>query len=154
MMTNSLIMALLITVGKIAVSLTAAFAIVYFRFLPFHRLLADFHHSDAPGRGQDPADVRRRGLARHAEQLHRPVPAVDSVGDGDIPVPSVFHDHTGELVEAAKMDKAGPLGFFRDILLPLSRTNIAALFIILFIFGWNQYLWPFLITTDEGSTPS
>jgi len=55
-----------------------------------------------------------------------------------------------ELVEAAKMDKAGPLGFFRDILLPLSRTNIAALFIILFIFGWNQYLWPFLITTDEG----
>ena len=55
-----------------------------------------------------------------------------------------------ELVEAAKMDKAGPLGFFRDVLLPLSRTNIAALFIILFIFGWNQYLWPFLITTDEG----
>jgi sn-glycerol 3-phosphate transport system permease protein len=53
-----------------------------------------------------------------------------------------------ELVEAARIDGAGPLKFFRDILLPLSRTNIAALFIILFIFGWNQYLWPLLVTTD------
>ena len=55
-----------------------------------------------------------------------------------------------ELVEAARIDGAGPMRFFRDILLPLSRTNIAALFVILFIFGWNQYLWPLLITTDES----
>ena len=52
-----------------------------------------------------------------------------------------------ELLEAAKIDAAGPVRFFRDILFPLSRTNIAALFVILFIYGWNQYLWPLLITT-------
>ena len=55
-----------------------------------------------------------------------------------------------ELVEAARIDRAGPIRFFKDILLPLSRTNLAALFIILFIYGWNQYLWPLLITTDES----
>jgi sn-glycerol 3-phosphate transport system permease protein len=55
-----------------------------------------------------------------------------------------------ELAEAARIDGAGPMRFFRDILLPLSRTNIAALFVILFIYGWNQYLWPLLITTDES----
>ena len=55
-----------------------------------------------------------------------------------------------ELLEAARIDGAGPFKFFKDILLPLSRTNIAALFVILFIFGWNQYLWPLLVTTDEG----
>ena len=54
------------------------------------------------------------------------------------------------LVEAAKIDGAGPLRFFKDILIPLSRTNIAALFVILFIFGWNQYLWPLLITTSRS----
>jgi len=53
-----------------------------------------------------------------------------------------------ELIEAARMDGAGPLRFLKDILLPLSRTNIAALFVILFIYGWNQYLWPLLITTE------
>jgi len=56
----------------------------------------------------------------------------------------------GELVEAARIDGAGPFRFFFDILLPLSRTNIAALFVILFIYGWNQYLWPLLITTDDA----
>ncbi len=55
-----------------------------------------------------------------------------------------------ELAEAARIDGAGPLKFFWDILLPLSRTNLAALFVILFIYGWNQYLWPLLITTDES----
>jgi len=54
-----------------------------------------------------------------------------------------------ELAEAARIDGAGPLRFFFDILLPLSRTNIAALFVILFIYGWNQYLWPLLVTTQE-----
>ncbi|MGA7278757.1 MAG: ABC transporter permease subunit, partial [Desulfocapsaceae bacterium] len=55
-----------------------------------------------------------------------------------------------ELVEAARIDGAGPMRFFVDVLLPMSRTNIAALFVILFIYGWNQYLWPLLITTDPG----
>jgi sn-glycerol 3-phosphate transport system permease protein len=54
-----------------------------------------------------------------------------------------------ELLEAARIDGAGPMRFFRDVLLPLSRTNVAALFVILFIYGWNQYLWPLLVTTDE-----
>jgi sn-glycerol 3-phosphate transport system permease protein len=55
-----------------------------------------------------------------------------------------------EYVEAAKIDGAGPLRFFRDVVLPLSRTNIAALFVILFIYGWNQYLWPLLMATDKN----
>ena len=57
-----------------------------------------------------------------------------------------------ELVEAAQMDGAGPLRFLCDILLPLSRTNIAALFVILFVYGWNQYLWPLLVATARAST--
>jgi sn-glycerol 3-phosphate transport system permease protein len=55
-----------------------------------------------------------------------------------------------ELTEAARIDGAGPLRFFKDILLPMSRTSIAALFVIQFIYGWNQYLWPLLITTDQS----
>ena len=58
-----------------------------------------------------------------------------------------------EYVEAAKIDGAGPLRFFKDVLLPLSSTSIAALFVIQFIYGWNQYLWPLLVTTDEGMYP-
>ena len=56
----------------------------------------------------------------------------------------------GELAEAARIDGAGPLRFFWDVVLPLSRTNIAALFVIMFIYGWNQYLWPLLVTTQES----
>jgi sn-glycerol 3-phosphate transport system permease protein len=58
-----------------------------------------------------------------------------------------------ELVEAARMDGASPMRFFLDILLPLSRTSIAALFVIQFIYGWNQYLWPLLVTTREDMYP-
>ena len=58
-----------------------------------------------------------------------------------------------ELVEAARIDGAGPMRFFKDILLPLSTTSIAALFVIQFIYGWNQYLWPLLVTTDEKMYP-
>jgi sn-glycerol 3-phosphate transport system permease protein len=58
-----------------------------------------------------------------------------------------------ELVEAARMDGAGPMRFFWDVLLPLSRTSIAALFVIQFIYGWNQYLWPLLVTTNESMYP-
>jgi sn-glycerol 3-phosphate transport system permease protein len=58
-----------------------------------------------------------------------------------------------ELVEAARMDGAGPMRFFWDVLFPLSRTSIAALFVIQFIYGWNQYLWPLLVTTNESMYP-
>lgn len=58
-----------------------------------------------------------------------------------------------ELVEAARMDGAGPMRFFKDVLLPLSKTSIAALFVIQFIYGWNQYLWPLLVTTEESMYP-
>jgi sn-glycerol 3-phosphate transport system permease protein len=58
-----------------------------------------------------------------------------------------------ELVEAARMDGAGPMRFFKDILVPLSQTSIAALFVIQFIYGWNQYLWPLLATTSEDMYP-
>jgi sn-glycerol 3-phosphate transport system permease protein len=58
-----------------------------------------------------------------------------------------------ELVEAARIDGAGPMRFFKDVLLPLSTTSIAALFVIQFIYGWNQYLWPLLVTTDESMYP-
>jgi sn-glycerol 3-phosphate transport system permease protein len=58
-----------------------------------------------------------------------------------------------ELVEAARMDGAGPMRFFKDVLLPLSKTSMAALFVIQFIYGWNQYLWPLLVTTDERMYP-
>jgi sn-glycerol 3-phosphate transport system permease protein len=58
-----------------------------------------------------------------------------------------------ELVEAARIDGAGPMRFFKDVLVPLSTTSIAALFVIQFIYGWNQYLWPLLVTTDESMYP-
>jgi sn-glycerol 3-phosphate transport system permease protein len=58
-----------------------------------------------------------------------------------------------ELVEAARMDGAGPMRFFKDVLLPMSVTNIAAMFVIQFIYGWNQYLWPLLVTTNESMYP-
>jgi sn-glycerol 3-phosphate transport system permease protein len=58
-----------------------------------------------------------------------------------------------ELVEAARVDGAGPMRFFKDILVPLSATSMAALFVIQFIYGWNQYLWPLLVTTEENMYP-
>ena len=64
-----------------------------------------------------------------------------------------FREIPGEILEAARMDGAGPMRFFWDILLPLSRTSIAALFVIQFIYGWNQYLWPLLVTTKEDMYP-
>ena len=60
-----------------------------------------------------------------------------------------FKEIPGEILEASRMDGASPMRFFFDVLLPLSKTSIAALFVIQFIYGWNQYLWPLLITTDE-----
>ena len=149
MLTNSLIMAIGIAIGKIIISLLSAFAIVYFRFpgkkiffwlifitlmlpvevriVPTYEIIAGFGMLNSYGGLIFPliASATATFLFR---QFFMTVP--------------------DELAEAARVDGAKPLRFFWDILIPMSRTNIAALFVILFIYGWNQYLWPLLITTD------
>ncbi len=151
MMFNSLVMALGITFGKIFISLLAAYAIVYFRFrmrmfffwmifitlmlpvevriLPTYKITADL------------------GMLNSYAGLIFPLIASATA---TFLFRQFFMTVPDELCEAARIDGAGPWRFFFDILLPMSRTSIAALFVILFIYGWNQYLWPLLITTDEG----
>ncbi|WEX11202.1 sn-glycerol-3-phosphate ABC transporter permease UgpE [Chelativorans sp. AA-79] len=151
MMKNSLIMALTIAIGKIAISLLSAFAIVYFRF-PFRQLAfwAIFITLMLP------VEVRIVPTFKVVADLN----LLNSYAGLSIPLIAsatatflfrqFFLTVPDELAEAARVDGAGPMKFFRDILLPLSRTNIAALFVILFIYGWNQYLWPLLVTTDPS----
>ncbi|MDX1402563.1 MAG: sn-glycerol-3-phosphate ABC transporter permease UgpE [Kiloniellales bacterium] len=151
MLTNSLIMALSISIGKIAVSIIAAYAIVYFHF-PFRRtafwiifmtLMLPVEVRILPT-FQVVADL---GLLNSYAGLSIPLIASATA---TFLFRQFFLTIPDELLEAARIDGAGPLRFFWDIVLPLSRTNIAALFVILFIFGWNQYLWPLLVTTDES----
>jgi sn-glycerol 3-phosphate transport system permease protein len=151
MMLNSLIVALMIAIGKIVISLLSAFAIVYFRF-PFRmgffwmifitlmlpvevRILPTFEV------------VANLGLLNSYWGLSIPLIASATA---TFMFRQVFLTIPDEMLEAARVDGAGAMRFFWDILLPLSRTNIAALFVILFIYGWNQYLWPLLITTDSS----
>jgi len=151
MMLNSLIVALMIAVGKIVISILSAFAIVYFRF-PFRmgffwmifitlmlpvevRILPTFEV------------VANLGMLNSYWGLSIPLIASATA---TFMFRQVFLTIPDEMLEAARVDGAGPMRFFWDILLPLSRTNIAALFVILFIYGWNQYLWPLLITTDSN----
>lgn len=151
MMWNSLVMALAIAVGKIAISILSAFAIVYFRF-PF-RMLAFWTIFVTL---MLPVEVRIVPTYKVVADLGM----LNSYAGLSIPLIAsatatflfrqVFLTMPDELTEAARIDGAGPMKFFRDILLPLSRTNIAALFVIMFIYGWNQYLWPLLITTDSS----
>ena len=150
MMLNSLIMALVIAIGKIAISLTSAFAIVYFRF-PFRMLCFWTIFITL----MLPVEVRILPTFEVVANLG----LLNSYGGLTIPLIAsatatflfrqFFMTIPDELLEAARIDGAGPMRFFRDVVLPLSRTNIAALFVILFIYGWNQYLWPLLITTDK-----
>lgn len=149
MMLNSLVMALAIALGKIAISVTSAFAIVYFRF-PF-RMFAFWCIFVTM---MLPVEVRIVPTFKVVADLGMlnsyaglAVPLIASA-TATFLFRQVFLTIPDELLEAARIDGAGPMKFFRDILLPLSRTNIAALFVILFIYGWNQYLWPLLITTD------
>jgi len=153
MMVNSAVMALGITVGKIAISLTAAYAIVFFRFplrmlgfwLIFITLMLPVEVRILPT-----FDIAARlDLLNSYQGLILPLIASATA---TFLFRQVFLTIPDEIVEAAKMDGAGPMRFFRDILLPMSRTNIAALTIILFIYGWNQYLWPLLITTRSEYT--
>jgi len=151
MLFNSLIMALMIAFGKIAISLLSAFAIVYFRF-PFRmgffwmifitlmlpvevRIIPTFEV------------VANLGMLNNYWGLSIPLIASATA---TFMFRQTFLTIPDELLEAARIDGAGPMRFFFDILLPMSRTNIAALFVILFIYGWNQYLWPLLITTDQS----
>ncbi len=149
MLFNSTIMALGITVGKIAISILSAFAIVYFRFpgrmvffwLIFMTLMLPVEVRIVPTY-QVIADFGM--LNSHAGLI---LPLIASA-TATFLFRQLFLTIPEELAEAARIDGAGPMRFFIDILLPMSRTNIAALFVILFIYGWNQYLWPLLITTD------
>jgi len=151
MMINSLVSALVIALGKIAISLLSAFAIVYFRFplrqfffwmifvtlmlpvevriLPTYKVVSDLGMLDTYA-----------GLT---------VPLIASA-TATFLFRQFFLTIPEELAEAARIDGAGPLRFFWDVVIPLSRPNIAALFVILFIYGWNQYLWPLLVTTQEN----
>lgn len=149
MLFNSLVMALSIAIGKIAISLLSAFAVVYFRF-PFRMLCFWIIFMTL----MLPVEVRILPTFEVVANLDM----LNSYGGLSIPLIAsatatflfrqFFLTVPDELTEAARIDGAGPMKFFRDILLPLSRTNIAALFVILFIYGWNQYLWPLLVTTD------
>jgi sn-glycerol 3-phosphate transport system permease protein len=151
MLFNSLVMAMGIAIGKIIISLLSAFAIVYFKFpgkmiffwmifltlmlpvevriVPTYEVVAGFGMLNSYGGLILPliASATATFLFR---QFYMTIP--------------------DELAEAARVDGASPMRFFWDILFPMSRTNIAALFVILFIYGWNQYLWPLLITTDPS----
>jgi len=151
MMVNSLFMAVGIVVGKITISIISAYAIVYFRFplrmfffwmifmtlmlpvevriLPTYKVVADL------------------GLLNTYTGLTLPLIASATA---TFLFRQFFMTVPDEMIEAARVDGAGPIRFFLTILLPLSRTNIAALTVILFIYGWNQYLWPLLITTEPG----
>ncbi len=150
MLFNSFVMAMAIAVGKIAISILSAYAIVYFRFrfrmavfwLIFITLML-------------PVEVRIYPTYKIAADLN----LLDSYAGLTLPLIAsatatllfrqFFMTVPDELLEASRIDGAGPVRFFKDTLLPLSRTNIAALFVILFIYGWNQYLWPLLVTTRD-----
>ncbi len=150
MMFNSAIMALGIATGKIFISLLAAYAIVYFRFrfrmtffwMIFITLML-------------PVEVRILPTYKVVSDLN----LLNSYSGLILPLIAsatatflfrqFFMTVPDELCEAVRIDGGGPIRFFFDILLPMSRTSIAALFVILFIYGWNQYLWPLMITTDE-----
>ncbi|HEX3137227.1 MAG TPA: sn-glycerol-3-phosphate ABC transporter permease UgpE [Casimicrobiaceae bacterium] len=150
MMVNSLISALVIAIGKIAISLLSAFAIVYFRF-PFRRFFFWMIFVTL----MLPVEVRILPTYKVVADLGM----LDTYAGLTIPLIAsatatflfrqFFLTIPDELAEAARIDGAGPMRFFWDVVLPLSRPNIAALFVILFIYGWNQYLWPLLVTTQE-----
>ena len=153
MILNSLVMALAIAIGKIAISLPSAYAVVFFRF-PLRRLCfwAIFVTLMLP------VEVRIIPTYKIAADLG----LIDTYPGLALPLIAsatatllfrqFFLTIPHELVEAAKLDGAGPWRFLIHMVIPLSRTNIAALFVILFIYGWNQYLWPLLVTNTPTMT--
>jgi sn-glycerol 3-phosphate transport system permease protein len=151
MMANSLVVALVITAGKVAVSILSAYAVVFFRFplrmfffwLIFVTLMLPVEVRIIPT-FKVMSDL---GMVNTFAGLTVPLMASATA---TLLFRQFFLTIPDQLVEAAKIDGAGPLRFFKDMVVPLSRTNIAALFVILFIYGWNQYLWPLLITTSDN----
>jgi len=151
MLFNSLVMAVTVAVGKIVISMLSAFAIVYFdfrgRMLCFWMIFITLM-LPVPVRLMSTYEViGTLGWINTYEGLAVPLMASATA---TFLFRQFYLTITDELAEAARIDGAGPLRFFWDVLLPLSRTNIAALFVILFILGWNQYLWPLLITSEEN----
>jgi sn-glycerol 3-phosphate transport system permease protein len=151
MLVNSLVMALAIAVGKIAVSIISAYAIVFFRFplrntafwLIFVTLML-------------PVEVRIFPTVQVVSSLHLTntyaglsLPLIASA-TATFLFRQFFMTLPDELMDAARIDGASALRFFYDVVLPLSKTNIAALFVITFIYGWNQYLWPILVTNEQS----
>ena len=154
MLMVSLVSALTIALGKIAISLLSAFAVVYFRFpgrsLVFWMIFITL---------MLPVEVRILPTYKVISDLGMlnsyaglTVPLIASA-TATFLFRQFFLTVPDELVEAARIDGAGPLRFFKDVLLPLSSTSIAAIFVIQFIYGWNQYLWPLLVTTSEDMYP-
>jgi len=150
-LTNSMVMALGVAIGKILISILASFAIVYFRFplrmfffwAIFVTLMLPVEVRIVPTYGV----VASLGMLDSYPGLIIPLIASATA---TFLFRQFFLSVPDELTEAARVDGASPMRFFRDILLPMSRTSIAALFVIQFIYGWNQYLWPLLITTKES----
>ncbi len=150
MLLNSLVMAIGVAVGKIAISIISAFAIVYFRF-PLRKFFFWMIFVTL----MLPIEVRIIPTFKVASDLH----ILDTYAGLTVPLIAsatatflfrqFFLTIPDELMEAARIDGASAMRFFWDVVLPLSKTNIAALFVILFIYGWNQYLWPLLVTTQE-----
>lgn len=146
---NSFVVAIAIAVGKIVISFLSAFAIVFFRF-PMRMLFFWMIFVTL----MLPVEVRILPTYKVIVDLGM----IDTYAGLTLPLMAsatatflfrqFFLTIPGELMEAARIDNAGPFRFMRDILLPLSTTNIAALFVILFIYGWTQYLWPLLVTND------
>ncbi|UPR54415.1 sn-glycerol-3-phosphate ABC transporter permease UgpE [Vibrio cyclitrophicus] len=151
MIANSMIMGLGFAIGKIIISMMAAFALVYFRlpyatawfWLIFVTLLLPLEVRIIPSYEV----VAGLGLLNSYTGLILPLIASATA---TFFFRQFFKTIPDELLEAAQLDNAGPFRFFVDILLPLSKTMIAAIFIIMFVVGWNQYLWPIMMTTDEG----
>ena len=151
MLINSLILGLGFAIGKIVLSMMAAYAIVYFRFrfatlafwIIFTTLLLPLEVRIMPSY-KVASDL---GLLNSYTGLILPLLASAT---GTFFFRQFFKSVPEELLEAARIDGAGPFKFLIDILVPLSRTMIAAVFIIMFVYGWNQYLWPMLMTTDEN----
>ena len=151
MLFNSLVMALMIAIGKITVSLLSAYAIVYFDFkfrmlffwMIFITLMLPVEVRILPTYEV----VAKLGMLNTYWGLTLPLIASATA---TFMFRQTFLSVPDELLEAARIDGAGPMRFFFDILIPVSRTSIAAMFVILFIYGWNQYLWPLLITTDKN----
>jgi len=151
MMVVSLVMALTVAFGKIVISLLSAFAFVYFRFpgrmfffwMIFITLMLPVEVRILPTYEV----IANLGLINTYAGLTIPLIASATA---TFLFRQFFMTIPDELAEAARMDGASPMRFFWDVVVPLSRTNMAALFVILFIYGWNQYLWPLLVTTDQS----